>query len=82
MAVRNGIRLWQLVLAVALTVGSVSYTVGVKTSRACPDPALEKRVKKCEVMLARWDERWVFIRDKIVSIDMKLDKLNGRFASD
>jgi hypothetical protein len=49
---------------------------------AVKNTKLEKRVSKCEELFARWDERWVFIRDQIVAINKKLDTLNGRFASD
>lgn len=82
MAVKNGIRLWAFLLTLVIMVGSLSYTIGVKTTRSAPNPELEDRVRNCEEWVARWDERWVFLRDQIVSINEKLDKLNGRFASD
>ena len=69
------------IVAGSIAIGSLCFSIGKSTARTA-SPELNGRVKSLELIMARWDERWKFVEDKLASIDRKLDELNGRTATE
>jgi len=69
------------IVAGSIAIGSLCFSIGKSTARTV-SPELNGRVKSLELIMARWDERWKFVENKLTSMDRKLDELNGRTATE